>query len=126
MNKPINTKMHGIIDYAMGSALAVLPAALGLGPTAVKSYMGIAGNILAMNAMTDSPVGMKKVMSVKAHRNADIATLGGLALMTMAKPFRKDRKALYFHLGFLSLALAEFLLTDFNSPEENLVSAAGM
>ena len=124
MNKPITPKMHGMIDYAMGSALAVLPKVIGLNPAAVNTYMGVAGNILAVNAMTDTPAGVSRVMSVDAHRKADMATLGGLAMLTFAKPFRHDKKALGFHLGFLTLALAEFLLTDFNST--NLTSAAGV
>ena len=114
MNKPISPKVHGIIDYAMGGALAVLPSAMGLNPAAVKTYGGLAANFLIVDALTDTPVGVKKVMSCGTHKKADLATLGTLAMMAFAKPFREDRKALAFHLGLLAVTGAQYLLTDYD------------
>ena len=114
MNKPISPKVHGLIDYAMGGALAVLPATLGLNSAAVKTYGGLAANFLIVDALTDTPVGIKKVMSCGAHKKADLATLGTLALMAFAKPFREDRKALAFHIGLIALTGAQYMLTDYD------------
>lgn len=114
MNKPISPKVHGIIDYAMGGALAILPSAMGLNSAAVKTYGGLAANFLIVDALTDTPVGIKKVMSCGAHKKADLATLGTLAMMTFAKPFREDRKALAFHLGLLALTATQYILTDYD------------
>ncbi len=114
MNKPISPKVHGIIDYVMGGALAVLPKAIGLNSDAVKAYGGLAANFLVVDALTDTPVGLKKVMSCGTHKKADLATLGTLALMSLAKPFRQDRRALAFHIGLLALTSAQYMLTDYD------------
>ena len=115
MNKPISPKLHGILDYAVVGMLAVLPASLGLKKGAVGSYAAVATNYLAVNSLTDTPVGIKKVLTFKAHQKADIATLGMLAIMTMAPAIRKDKKALYFHVGFMAMVATQYLLTDFEA-----------
>lgn len=112
------------MDYAVVGMLSTLPAAIGLDKSAVKSYAGVAANILTVNSLSDTPVGIKNVMSMKTHRKMDIATLSTLAMMTFAKPFRKDKKALCFHLGFLALVTTQFILTDFEG--KNVTPAAGI
>jgi hypothetical protein len=37
-----------------------------------------------------------------------------MGLLTLTSFIRKDKKALGFHLGFLTLALANYLLTDYD------------
>ncbi len=109
------------MDYAVAGMLATVPATIGLGSAAVRSYAGVAANILSVNSLTDTPVGIRNVMSMKTHRKMDIATLSTLAMMTFAKPFRKDKRAMCFHLGLLALVGTQFMLTDFET--RNMTSA---
>ena len=112
--KPVTPKMHGIIDYALGGVLMAAPAMLGVNKNARNTYLGLASGMSGLNSMTDTPVGIKKTVSFKDHQKADLGLLAGMALMTAAPMIRKDKTALYFHLGFFALAVLHYVLTDYN------------
>ena len=114
MNKPITPQVHGIIDYAFAGLLCGMPAAIGLNGFCRKTYCAVGSNFLGVNSLTDTPVGIKPVFSMKSHQKLDAVTLAGLAALTLAKPIRNDKKALSFHLGFLGIAVAHYLLTDYD------------
>jgi hypothetical protein len=58
-------------------------------------------------------VALKPVLTFQDHQKLDAAFLVGLSLLTFSNFIRKDKAALGFHLGFLGLAVAHFLLTDY-------------
>jgi hypothetical protein len=114
MKKPINAQLHGMLDYGFAAMDLVVPALLNL-PTQTKNiYAGLAGTVASVNAVTDTPVGIKPLLSMKDHQKADLSFLGTLALLTIAKPIRQHKPSLYFHLGVMALAVTQYLLTDFN------------
>jgi hypothetical protein len=114
MTKPIDAKLHGMLDYGFAAINLVGPALLNL-PTQTKNiYAGLAGTLASVNAVTDTPVGVKPVLSFKNHQKADLSLLGGLALLSFAKPIRQHKPSLYFHLGVFAAVLTQFVLTDFN------------
>jgi hypothetical protein len=114
MTKPIDAKLHGILDYGFAAVNLVGPALLKLPKQTKNIYAGIAGTLVSVNAVTDTPVGIKPLISLKDHQKADISLLGTLAALTLLKPIREHRPSLYFHLGVLGAVLAQYLLTDFN------------
>jgi len=118
MKKPVTPQIHGIIDYAFSGILCAAPSAMGLNKFSTRTYAAIGTNFLAVNSLTDTPVAVKKVFSMKSHQKADLLTLGTLGLLTFAKPIRNDSKALGFHLGFLALAVTHYMLTDYNASEK--------
>lgn len=69
----------------------------------------------ANNALTDTPAGVKPLMSFKTHKKMDIGLMAVSSLLTFTKSIRKDKVALAFHLSVIGLTLASFLLTDFNT-----------
>jgi len=113
--KPINPKLHGIIDYAFSAFLIAVPAILFINKNAKTTYREIGLSFAAMNALTDTPVGLP-LIPMKDHQKADGSFLTGLALMTMSKPVRKDKRALRFHLSFLTFAVLNYILTDYDAP----------
>ncbi|RYZ21471.1 MAG: hypothetical protein EOO16_12870 [Chitinophagaceae bacterium] len=115
MKKPINAKTHGIMDYVLTGVQAATPAVLKMNSTAVKTYAGLSLGYAVINALTDTPVGLKKQLSFKAHEKADLGLLAGLGLMTFLPFIRKEKKVLAFHLGFLAIGVVQFLLTDYSS-----------
>ncbi len=117
MKKPISPKLHAILDYGVAGMLATLPAAFKLEKSAIKAYAGVATNILTVNSLTDTPFGLSNVMSMKTHQKMDVATLSSLAMMSFAKPFRKDKKALCFHLALLAMVATQYVLTDFDAKQ---------
>ena len=55
--KPVTPVVHGLIDYVFSSIQLAAPAYLGLNPTVTKTYQALGSGFLAVNALTDTPVG---------------------------------------------------------------------
>lgn len=113
--KPIDSKMHGIIDYAFCAFLIAVPAILSINKNAKTTYRELGLSLAAMNVLTDTPVGLP-LIPMKDHQKADASFLTGFAIMTLTKPVRKDRRALRFHLSFLTFAVLNYILTDYDAP----------
>ncbi|HEU0137455.1 MAG TPA: hypothetical protein VFQ50_09195 [Flavobacterium sp.] len=114
MKKPITPMVHGIMDYAMGATLLALPAMMGADGALTKTYGAVGLGILSQNALTDSPCGIRKSISLKQHKMADTGILAAVALSTFSKAIRNDKKMLGFHVGLLTMLTAQYLLTDFD------------
>ncbi len=119
MIKPIDARLHGMLDYGFAAINLVGPALLKLPRQTKNIYAGLAGTVAGVNAVTDTPVGLKPLISLKNHQKADLSLLGTLALLTLSKPIREHRPSLYFHLGVLAAAVTQYVLTDFN--RENVI-----
>lgn len=117
MNKPINAKLHGIIDYAFAGIQLLGPSVLGLNKNAVKTYQILGTAFTGVNAATNTPVGLSDVISMKGHQKADVSFLATLAALTVSKLIKDEKKALGFHLAFLGLALVNYALTDYERNE---------
>ena len=113
--KPVSPKVHGIMDYAVSGMQLLVPQLLNINPAAKLTYGLLSAGVLANNALSDTPVGVKRNISMKQHKNVDTGLLlGQLALLAL--PFiRKDKKALALGAGLLALTLVQFLLTDYKS-----------
>jgi glucose uptake protein GlcU len=118
MKKPIDPKMHAIADYVMSAAQAVVPAMLPMNSAARKTFQVMSLGMAANNAMTDTPAGVKPVISMNTHKKMDMGMMAASALLTFTKSIRKDKVALAFHLSCLGLILTTFLLTDFDAKTE--------
>jgi glycine/D-amino acid oxidase-like deaminating enzyme/nitrite reductase/ring-hydroxylating ferredoxin subunit len=116
-NKPITPTIHGIADYVLAGIQLAGPSALGLNPQLIRTYQALGVSLVAVNALTDTPVAFKPVISFQAHQKVDAGFLLGLSLLTFSSFIRRDKAALRFHLGFLGAATANFLLTDYR-PEK--------
>lgn len=114
-DKPINAENHALIDYVFTGVQFVGPLALGLSDEASKTYQALGTGFLAVNALTDTPLGVKRMIPFENHEKADIGFLAGLSILTFSKPIREDKKALCFHLGMLTMAAANYFLTDYRS-----------
>jgi hypothetical protein len=113
--KPVTPALHGIIDYIFSGIQLVGPTVLGLNDKAAKTYGTLGAGFLLGNAFTDTPVGLKPVLSFKDHQKTDAAFLVGLAGLTFIQFIRRDKRALAFHLGFLATAVTHYLLTDYDA-----------
>lgn len=113
--KPVAPALHGIIDYVFSGILLAAPSGIGLNEKVTKTYQALGTSFLGINALTDTPVGIKRVISFKGHQMADAAFLAGLSLLTLVPFIRKDKQALGFHLSFLGTALTHYVLTDYEA-----------
>ena len=114
MKKPISPTIHGIADYVISGALMSLPSVLGLNPAARWTYAGLGTGFLAVDALSNAPTGLKKLIPMALHRKIDVGALAGTALLTAARLIRGEKKALRFHLVLLAVAAANLLLTNYD------------
>ncbi len=112
---PVTPKLHGIIDYVFSGIQLTAPSIIGLNASATKTYQALGTGFLTMNALSDTPVGINRTISFKGHQKADAAFLTTLSLLTFSNFICKDRKALSFHLSFLSVAITHYILTDYKA-----------
>ena len=111
--KPLTPLHHGIIDYSFAAVQIAGPTLLGLNKKTRTLHQLLGLNLLGNTALTDSPAGIKPVVSLKTHRKVDLAVLGSMTALTAMKPIYKNRRSLIFHLALVGLGAASFLLTDY-------------
>ncbi|WP_460985474.1 hypothetical protein [Spirosoma fluminis] len=114
-NKPVKPELHGIIDYVFAGVQLLVPSVMGLNAKATRTYQALGAGFLAVNALTDTPAGIKPALTFKEHQKLDATFLVGQTLMALVPFIRNDKKALAFHLGFLSGAIAHYVLTDYDA-----------
>ena len=114
MKKPIDAKTHGIIDYAFAGVQLIGPSLLGLNKKTTAAYQLLGTAFTAINAVTDTPVGIIRLISMKGHQKADASFLATLSALTLANMIKDDKKSLAFHLGFLGVAIMHYALTDYD------------
>ena len=113
--KPVKPLTHGIIDYVFSGVLLAVPSILGMSRGAATTYRVLAAPFLTVDALTDTPAGIRGLLPFRKHKMLDLGFLAGLSLLTFSKFIRKDKRVLRFHLGFLALAAGNYLLTDYRS-----------
>jgi hypothetical protein len=113
--RPIDSTLHGVIDYNMGTLLlTALPRLVGVEGTQAARQIRVAGAVHGGYSMvTKYPLGIVKALPYKAHLALD--ALGAVALA--ATPFvtgqyRKGRRQWLPHVGLCVLELGSLLLTD--------------
>lgn len=114
-SKPVTPVVHGIIDYVFSAILLVAPSGISIDAKTAKTYGALGAGFLIMNSLTDTPVGIKRTLSFKDHQKADAIFLTTLSLLTFSNFIRKDKQALRFHIGFLTTAIAHYILTDYKA-----------
>jgi hypothetical protein len=115
--KPIKPAAHGMTDYLMTGILMAVPALLGLPRKTTRIYQAIGAGFTLINALTDTPAGVKRVIPFKTwHKRSDQAFLAGFGLMSLIPMFRNTARTTGFQLGYLATALAYYCLTDFKAP----------
>lgn len=113
--KPISPTVHGIIDFGFSAALFTLPHILKLNEHAKWLYTVNALNTFLYSAATDYSVGIKRMIPYQVHRKIDVANITALALATLYKPLRENKRVLCFHISVIAAAILTVSLTDWNA-----------
>lgn len=117
--KPVKPTLHTVNDYVLSGVLLAAPQNLHLNKKAAATYGVLGAGFLTVNALTNTPAGIKRVLSFKTHQRTDAAFLVSFSMLTLAAAIRKDKKALRFHLIFLAVAVTHYVLTDYNAGSKN-------
>ena len=84
--KPISPRVHGVLDYATSTAVAVAPRAMNFPRPARMLFDSLAAGYTGLSAMTDYPLSVKRVAPFKVHGAAELAIAAVL-------PFCRSRSA---------------------------------
>jgi hypothetical protein len=113
--RPIDSTLHGVTDYSVGTMLmTVFPKLAGIGGTPAARQIRVAGAIHAgYSTLTDYPLGLVKAIPYKAHLALDAVG----ALVLAATPFvtgqyRKGRDQWVPHLALAAFELASLAMSD--------------
>jgi len=117
MNKPIGPKLHGAIDYGFVTLQTLAPTLFNLqGPARTLCY-AFAGTQGIINTFTDHPLGLKLLIPLKVHGQLETPFVPALVLLPWVTGALKQRNARWYFFSFFGIALANYLLTDYNAYE---------
>lgn len=68
-----------------------------------------------MYALTDTPVGLKRILPFAGHQRADAVFLTMLSLLTLSGFIRHHKPTFGFHLDFLGTAITHYRLTHYRA-----------
>ena len=111
--KILNSKIHGILDYAVVVAFAVAPAVVGLaGLPATISY-ALAAIHLLLTLVTAFPLGVAKIVPLRVHGAIEFVVSLALVALPWLLNFSSDATARVFYVVAGILIFAVWLITDY-------------
>jgi hypothetical protein len=115
MKRPIGVEAHSLIDYAFLAATVGAPLALGLrGPArAVPLAFGATQGML--NALTDQPYAVRRVVPFKVHGRSEAVAVPGLAVAAVETGALGQPRARPYFAALLGLLGTVFVLTDWDA-----------
>ena len=118
MTKPINARVHGVLDYAAVAAFLNAPMVFGFHGTPAAIVYWLAGLHLLMTGFTDFPYGLFKMIPFRVHGAIDL--LAGIFLLVSPWlfGFANDNAPRNFFLAIAIIILVVAALTDFSQREE--------
>jgi len=117
MPAPIGPRLHGAIDYGFITLQALAPTLFKLkGPAKTLSYV-FAGTQGVINALTDQPYGIKKLIPFRVHGQLETPFVPALLALPWLTGALKQRNARLFFASFFVIALTNYLLTDYKAQE---------
>jgi hypothetical protein len=107
----VPTRLHGVVDYAWGAALILMPRLLGWPADSAEARVAQAVGLgaIAYAAVTDYELGLVPVLSMRDHLALDVA--GGAALAAAPWLFGFAGRSQGLHLAFGLFAVAAGLVT---------------
>jgi hypothetical protein len=116
-SKPIGSTAHGAIDYAFAATQALAPTLLGLEGSARTLCHAFAATQGILNALTDHPLGLRKLVPLRVHGQLETPFVPSLLLLPLLTGAMKHKNARRYFASFFTIALANYLLTDYDALE---------
>lgn len=115
--KPIIPRMHGVLDYSTVLACATVPRLVGVHRNARLLFDSLAAGYSALSMATRYPLGVRPVISFRAHGATEIAIGALLPAAPILLGFAHDRKARNLCLALTGITAVVAALTDWNSAQ---------
>ena len=113
--KPIGPTAHGAIDYGFVTLQTLAPSLFNLKGTARTLCYAFAGTQGIINTFTDHPLGLKPLIPLRVHGQLETPFVPALILLPWVTGALKQRNARIYFLSFFGIALANYLLTDYDA-----------
>jgi hypothetical protein len=110
--KPISPRIHGVLDYATSTAVAVAPRAMNFPKPARRLFESLAAGYTGLSAVTDYPMSVRRLAPFKAHGAAELAIAAVLPVLPYALGFAHHRAARNLCFGLTALTIVVAALTD--------------
>jgi hypothetical protein len=118
MTKPINARVHGVLDYAAVAAFLNAPMVFGFHGTPAAIVYWLAGIHLLMTGFTDFPYGLFKMIPFRVHGGIDLVEGIFLLVAPWLFGFAADAAARNFFIAMAIITLVVVTLTDLSRREE--------
>jgi hypothetical protein len=118
MDKPLTPRIHAALDYGLGATLLTVPHLLGLSRRA-KVFFGAFGALATVvNAFTDTPLSVRRVIPFRTHRTIDLATDPLYVAVPLLTGIAGEPRARALWLGSTALLAGSVALTDWDAPTD--------
>jgi hypothetical protein len=113
--RPVDSTLHGVVDYSAGTLLmTAFPKLAGIEGTRSAGQIRTAGAIhVGYSTLTDYPLGVLKLLPFKAHLALD--AVGALALAVtpfVTGQFKEGRRQWVPHVALCLFELTSLAMTD--------------
>lgn len=113
--KPLTPTTHAALDYTLGATLLTAPHLLRL-TRGARAFFGAFGAVaIGVNALTDSPLGVRRVIPWRTHRAIDLASDPVFAVLPVVTGIAKDPRARALWLAASATLAAAVVLTDWEA-----------
>jgi hypothetical protein len=113
--KPLTPRRHGIVDYAACALMLAAPPLLGLSLAARRTSTLFAGSYLVVTALTDFPLGLRRVIPFPVHGKIELASAPALlALPALLGGLSGTKEKAYF-AGLVATVLTAYSLTEWDA-----------
>ena len=117
MRKPISPRIHGVLDYATSTAVAIVPRAMSFPRPARLLFESLAAGYTGLSAVTDYPLSVKRLAPFKVHGGVELAIAAVLPVLPWALGFSEHRAARNLCFGLTALTLVVAALTDWEKKQ---------
>jgi hypothetical protein len=115
MNKPIDPRTHGVLDYATAGATAILSRVLGFSRPAARTANAWAAGYSALSALTNYSPGIKRAVPFRTHGAMDAIMAPLIPALPWLLGFARDRRARNFFLALAAISVIVTALTDWSA-----------
>jgi hypothetical protein len=115
--KPIGPTAHGAIDYGFVTLQTLAPGLFRLkGPARTLCY-AFAATQGVINVFSDHPLAVKRVIPFRLHGQLETPFVPALLVLPWVTGALRQPNARRYFFSFFSIALANYLLTDYKANE---------
>jgi len=116
-NRPISPELHGILDYGMTVANSVVPGWLSMSTKARALFRTVAVIQGGLNAVTDQPLAVQKIVPFPMHGLIDKASAPLYLLAPFLTGVIRERRARNWWLLVGVALVGVYNLTDWSQPK---------